>query len=53
MAPITIPQDVSLKIYNLPSSVIKSRNVDAPTTAIDVAGPQGENTEAASEWWLI
>lgn len=48
MAPITIPQDVSLKIYNLPSSVIKSRNVDAPTTAIDVAGPQGEEYRSSN-----
>lgn len=48
MSPISIPQDVSLKFYDLPSSGIKSRNVDAPTSAIDIAGPQGKEDQGLS-----
>lgn len=42
MAPISIPPDVSLRFYGLPKSQARSRNVDAPTSVMEVTGPQGQ-----------
>ena len=43
MAPITIPADVKLRFHGLPKSQARSRNVDAPTSVMEVTGPQGTN----------
>ncbi|KAJ9652354.1 54S ribosomal protein L6 mitochondrial [Neophaeococcomyces mojaviensis] len=42
MAPISIPPDVSVRLFDLPRTNAKSRNVDAPTSAMEVTGPQGQ-----------
>lgn len=44
MAPISVPADVSLRLFDLPKSNIRSRNPDAATKAVEVKGPQGETS---------
>lgn len=43
-AEISIPPEVTLRFFDLPKSKLKSRNPDAPSRAVEVAGPLGQIT---------
>lgn len=43
-AEISIPPDVSLRFFDLPSTKMKSRNPDAASRAVEIVGPLGQMT---------
>lgn len=43
-APISVPQEVTLRFFDLPRQKVKTRNPDEPTSAVEVVGPLGQMT---------
>ena len=41
--PVSIPSEVSLRLYDLPQNNTRSRRKDVPSSAIEVVGPLGED----------